>query len=103
MTQASSTPHPARPLIGVTTSEVRRARTIAPIPQGEPPRNEMALGLSYLQAVELAGGIGVVIPPMQDETIEPLLDRLDGLCLSGGPDIHPSVYGEDENPALGPT
>ena len=92
-----------RPLIGVTTSEVRRAPTVKPTPHGEPPRVEMALGLTYLQAIERAGGIPMVIPPMHEEAIEPLLDRLDGICLSGGPDIHPSVYGEAEDPQLGPT
>ena len=37
-----------RPLIGVTTSEVRRAESTEPTPEGEPPRHEMALGLPYL-------------------------------------------------------
>ena len=91
-----------RPLIGVTTSEVRRAETVQPTPEGEPPRHEMALGLTYLRAIEAAGGLPVVIPPLHIEAIEPLLDRLSGLCLSGGPDLHPSAYGEKPNEHLGP-
>jgi putative glutamine amidotransferase len=103
MSRRSLASRAGRPLIGVTTSEVRRSQLVSQTKHGEPPQHEMALGIVYLKAVELAGGIPLVIPPLDEETIEPLLDRLDGLCLSGGPDIHPSVYGEEENPQLGPT
>lgn len=91
------------PLIGVTTSEVRLANAVDPIPRSDPPRTEMALGLTYLKAIELAGGLPVVIPPLPVEAVGPLLDGLAGVCLSGGPDIHPSAYGRDPHPALGPT
>ena len=93
----------ARPLIGVTTSEVRRAETVEPTPEGEPPRHEMALGLTYLRAIELVGGLPVVIPPLDIGLIQPLLDRLSGICLSGGPDLHPDHYGQEPDPHLGPT
>jgi putative glutamine amidotransferase len=92
-----------RPLIGVTTSEVRLAEDVQRAAHGEPPRPEMALGLSYLKAIERAGGIPVAVPPLAPEAITPLVERLNGLCLSGGPDIHPSAYGADPHPALGPT
>ncbi|HEX2095999.1 MAG TPA: gamma-glutamyl-gamma-aminobutyrate hydrolase family protein [Solirubrobacterales bacterium] len=93
-----------RPLIGVTTSEVRRAESVQQIPQGEvPARFEMALGLTYMRAVEAAGGIPLVMPPLELEAIEPLLDRVDGICLSGGPDLDPANYGADPHPQLGPT
>ncbi len=92
-----------RPLIGVTTSEIRRAETVEPTPEGEPARHEMALGLTYLRAVEAAGGLPVVIPPLELPLIEPLLDRLSGICLSGGPDVHPDAYGAEPDEHLGPT
>src|SRR3954454_8983902 len=92
-----------RPLIGVTTSEVRVAEEVHRAAEGEPPRPEMALGLTYLKAIEGAGGIPVAIPPLGPEAVTPLVERLSGLCLSGGPDIHPSAYGADPHPALGPT
>lgn len=95
--------HDGSPLIGVTTTEVRPVKTLEPIPRSEPPRDEMALGLNYLKAIESAGGVPVVIPPLAPEAIEPLLRGLAGLCLSGGPDIHPSAYGHEEHPELGPT
>jgi putative glutamine amidotransferase len=92
-----------RPLIGVTTSEVRKAETVEPTPEGEPPHHEMALGLTYLRAIEAAGGLPVVIPPLDLDAIEPLLDRVSGICLSGGPDIDPRAYGAEPDEHLGPT
>jgi hypothetical protein len=46
-----------RPLIAVSTSEIRRSQAAAPTPQGEPPQHEIALGLEYLRAIEAAGGV----------------------------------------------
>jgi putative glutamine amidotransferase len=92
------------PLIGVTTSEIRRTASSEPIPEGEPPaRFEMALGLPYLKGIEAAGGLPLVIPPLGEEALEPLLDRIDGICLSGGPDIDPANYGAGPHPEQGPT
>ncbi|MBN1529591.1 MAG: gamma-glutamyl-gamma-aminobutyrate hydrolase family protein [Thermoleophilaceae bacterium] len=93
----------SRPLIGVTTSEMRVAKNVEPTPQGEPPSTEMALGLSYLKAIEAAGGLPLVIPPMPLAAIIPLVDRLHGLCLSGGPDLDPVAYGAAPHAELGPT
>ena len=91
-----------RPLIGVTTSEVRFAEQVEPTPQGEPPRREMALGLTYVRAIEAAGGLPVVLPPLSHEAICPLLAKLSGLCLSGGPDLDPETYDERPHAQLGP-
>jgi putative glutamine amidotransferase len=63
----------------------------------------MALGLTYPQAIRRAGAVPIVIPPLDVDSIEPLLDGLCGLCLSGGPDLHPSIYGAEPSPLLGPT
>jgi putative glutamine amidotransferase len=92
-----------RPLIGVTTSEVRTAEQVTLIPEGEPRAREMALGLPYLRGLEAAGGLPLVMPPLSEEAIEPLLDRIDGICLSGGPDLDPENYGAGPHPDLGPT
>jgi putative glutamine amidotransferase len=93
----------SRPLIGVTTSEVRIAERVEQTPEGEPPRREMALGLRYASAIEAAGGLPVVLPPLSLPAVEPLLDRLSGLCLSGGPDLDPEAYSQRRHPRLGPT
>jgi putative glutamine amidotransferase len=93
----------SRPLIGVTTSEVRRSEGVRQTPQGEPPQVEMALGLKYLRAIEAAGGLPVVLPPLRGEALEPLVEHLTGICLSGGPDLGPETYGQERHPELGPT
>jgi putative glutamine amidotransferase len=93
----------SRPLIGVSTSEVRLGDKVDQTPQGDPPRREMSLGLKYVQAIESAGGIPLVMPPLALPAIEPLLDRLSGICLSGGPDLDPTAYAERPHPELGPT
>jgi putative glutamine amidotransferase len=91
-----------KPLIGVTTSELRPSGAGTLRRHGEPPHAEMALGMTYLRAIEAAGGMPVVLAPLGDPA--PYLDRLDGLCLSGGPDLDPNAYGASErHPELGPT
>ena len=92
-----------RPLIGVTTSEVREPKRIQQTPESEPKVREMVLGLTYLRALEAAGALPMVVPPLPEEAIGTLLDRLDGICLSGGPDLDPDTYGASPHPELGPT
>src|SRR5215216_988256 len=92
-----------RPLIGVTTSELRPSGAGTLRRQGEPPHPEMALGMTYLQALERAGAVPVVLPPCVSD-LEALISRLDGVCLSGGPDLDPEAYGApDRHAELGPT
>jgi putative glutamine amidotransferase len=93
-----------RPLIGVTTSELRRGELGTLRRHGEPPHPEMALGMTYLRAVDAAGGLPIVLPPVALEIVPALLERLDGICLSGGPDLDPDAYGAPiRHPELGPT
>jgi putative glutamine amidotransferase len=93
-----------RPLIGVTTSELRPGE-LATLQRADlPPHPEMALGTTYLRAIEAAGGIPVILAPTQLEAVPALVERLDGVCLAGGPDIDPFVYGAGErHPRLGAT
>jgi putative glutamine amidotransferase len=63
----------------------------------------LALGVSYLDAVAAAGGIPVILAPLPARRLEAIIDRLDGVCLSGGPDIEPACYGAPAHPQLGPT
>lgn len=92
-----------RPLIGVTTSEVRPTKLTNPQPHSDPARPEMALGMTYMRAVERSGGVPVVIPPLCNGQVEELLDRLGGILLSGGPDIDPTLYRNEAHAELGPT
>jgi gamma-glutamyl-gamma-aminobutyrate hydrolase PuuD len=73
------------PLIGISTSELRTPPHVEPLAESDPARRELALGLDYPRAVDAAGGIPVVVPPMAASDLDGLLDRVDGLLLSGGP------------------
>ena len=96
---------PARPLIAVSTSEIREASTTGTgtVAEGEPPRRDMVLGLTYLRALERAGAVPAVLPPLGPASVEAIVERVDGICLSGGPDIDPSAYRGADHPHLGPT
>lgn len=72
-------------------------------PRSEPAGRELALGLTYPDAVRRAGAVPVVIPPMDAAGIDGLLDGLWGLCLSGGPDLYPAIYDAEPHSSLGPT
>jgi putative glutamine amidotransferase len=92
----------APPLVAATTSEVRDSKVVTLTRHGEPPQHEMALGLKYLAAVEAAGGIPVVVPPLHARAVTQLLDRCSGVLLSGGPDLDPLAYGARAHRETGP-
>lgn len=69
------------PVIGITCAWITD--------QGE---ISLRLDGAYLRVVESVGGVGMLLPPQQE--IEPLLKRIDGLLIPGGPDIDPQEYGE---------
>jgi putative glutamine amidotransferase len=94
---------PPAPLIGISTSEMRAPARVLPLPQGEPAQRELALGMDYARAIEAAGGLPVVLAPIDPGGVDALLGRLSGLCLPGGPDLHPQWYGDAPHPELGPT
>jgi putative glutamine amidotransferase len=73
----------AGPLIGITTS-------IAPA--GTSPERAVLNG-AYIQAVQRAGGVPVILPPqLEAEQLDSLLGLVDGVVLSGGGDVGPSLY-----------
>ncbi len=91
------------PLIGITTSEVRRPEVANATPESEPPQPELVLGMPYVRALARSGAVPVVLPPLALELVPGLLAPLAGVCLSGGPDLDPSAYGAARDPHLGPT
>jgi putative glutamine amidotransferase len=79
-----------RPLIGITSyaEEVR---------WGVWTEEAALVPLSYVRAVEHAGGRALVVPPSEDG-LEETLSALDGLILSGGADLDPALYGVEAHP-----
>ena len=73
--------HPIKPLIGITTSELRPGEQSTLRRHGEPPNPEMALGMTYVRAVEAADALAVVLPPLGRRDVPRLLARLDGLVI----------------------
>jgi len=64
--------------------------------------NKAKLGEGYISAVERAGGIPLAVPPLQDDhVLKVLVQKLDGIILSGGPDIDPSYFNQLPHPRLG--
>ena len=93
-----------RPLIGVTTSELRPGSLATLQRAGAPPHAEIMLGTTYLRAIDAAGGIPVILPPVDLAAVPGLVERLDGVCLAGGPDLDPSAYAAPtRHPQLGET
>jgi putative glutamine amidotransferase len=74
--------------IGVTT--YRRER------EG---RERFSLPAAYVDGVRSAGGLPILLAP-GDPAPDLLLDRLDGLVLSGGGDLEPSRPGLDQHAAV---
>ena len=58
------------------------------------------LDRNYVDAVQSAGGIALMLPPDPEAEAEPdeWLDVLDGLILAGGADIDPATYGAEPHP-----
>jgi putative glutamine amidotransferase len=83
----------ARPTIGICTP-LERARWSAW------DLDAFLLPRSYVDAVNRAGGMAILLAPDAELTDNPdeILDRIDGLMLVGGADLDPSCYGAEAHP-----
>ena len=81
-----------RPIVAVSaTSEIIR----------DLPRAR--LNMAYIEAIEGAGLIPLITPPMDDSSLaDEMLARVDGLILTGGEDVDPRHYGARRHPATEP-
>ena len=81
------------PVIGLCTALERAAWGVWDQPALLLPRN-------YVDAVNRAGGVAVMLPPDPRVAGDPdlVLDLLDGLLLAGGADVDPQAYGAQREP-----
>jgi putative glutamine amidotransferase len=76
-----------RPIIGVTASL---------------NQSKVVIDQDVLDAILLSGGLPFVIPYTKDPMVaKQIINELDGLLLSGGVDIDPTLFGEEPLPGLG--
>jgi putative glutamine amidotransferase len=66
------------------------------------PNEAYASPRTYADAIARAGGKPVLAPPVTDGamTADDWLEGVDGLLLTGGPDVDPAWYGHDPHPKL---
>lgn len=84
---SADTAEEKRPLIGISCSH---------------PENRSSVSTNYSESVIKAGGIPVLIPVTTDTVVlRIIVDKLDGIILTGGEDIHPSYYNEEPIEQLG--
>ena len=82
-------PMPLRPLVAVTSS-------LADTPQGRRVRVNEA----YVRAMELAGLVPVLVPPLErPEDAERIAEVVGGVMLTGGQDVDPGQYGQRAHPS----
>jgi putative glutamine amidotransferase len=74
-----------RPIIGIT-SELEAARW------SDWVREAVISPVTYIRAVERAGGAPVVIPAVPLESVTAYIDAFDGLVFTGGRDLDPALY-----------
>lgn len=81
------------PLIGVTGRADRSARP--------PNLTLVSVAQAYAEAVALGGGAPLIIPPhLQEDGLRTVFERIDGLILSGGGDVLPALFGQEDSGLL---
>jgi putative glutamine amidotransferase len=86
--------HPTRPWIGINADFV---------PAGKTTGAYARVNVGYFDTVFAAGGLPIVLPPLnQEDVLEFLLDQLDGIVLTGGLDLDPRRWGQPPHAAVQP-
>ena len=89
---STTIPRAYAPLVAVTAT----ARIVEGV-------ERVRLNTAYIRAIESAGLVPVVVPPLADvDAAMRVLDAVAGLVLTGGEDVDPARYGADPHPELGP-
>lgn len=78
---------PHQPLVAVTAT----TKIIGGLPR-------VRVNAAYTRALAAAGMIPLVVPPL-DAGFDEIVERVDGLLLTGGEDVDPSLYGAERHAA----
>jgi putative glutamine amidotransferase len=79
-----------RPIVGITTY-------VTPAKWSYWDTEAALVPADYVRAVERAGGRPLLVPPSADG-VDETLDAVDGLIFSGGSDLDPDLYGQEQHP-----
>jgi putative glutamine amidotransferase len=80
------------PIIGISGSAAYSAPSNAPL---------FSTPQTYVRAVAWGGGAPLVIPPhLETAPLRVIFERLEGLILSGGGDVQPALFGEEDSGLL---
>ena len=91
-----------RPLIGITCNTLPANDWTVEYGVAAPNQAFQALAVDYLNMIQRAGGVPVVLPTMENlECAQQLWERLDGILLSGGNDLNPQMYHQRIKPQCG--
>lgn len=59
-------------------------------------------GYNYTRALDLNGGVPLFLPlQLSEDALRAIYEKMDGLLLAGGEDVHPREYGEEVAPYCG--
>jgi gamma-glutamyl-gamma-aminobutyrate hydrolase PuuD len=80
-----------RPLIGISAHEVM-------VQDGDVGTFHHVVSAAYVKAVRKAGGVPVLLPIVEPDDVDSVLERVDALVMTGGGDVDPSSYGAEPDP-----
>jgi putative glutamine amidotransferase len=75
-----------RPLIGISAHQVL-------VGDGDVQTFHEVVSVAYVKAVRKAGGVPMLLPCVDPDDAAGLLERVDGLLMTGGGDVDPASYG----------
>jgi putative glutamine amidotransferase len=86
--------HHTRPFIGINADFTPTTKHLSA---------QVRLTPGYVDAVLATGGLPIILPPFgKDGPLDDLLDRIDGIILSGGLDMDPRRAGQPRHQAVQP-